>query len=68
MPAVSVYATYATLCSPFPLYPVLHSCYGGLLFSVLDIGGATYILPFKLPAKAKNAPDPENPRCIYTVS
>jgi len=63
--AVSVYATYATcatLCSPFPLYPVLHSCYGRLLFSILDIGGATFILPFTLPANAKGAHRPrKNP-------
>ena len=56
MSAVSVYATYATLSSPFPLYPVLHSCYGHLQFSVLDTDGATFILPIALPTKAKNAP------------
>ena len=62
--AVSVYATYATyatICSPFPFYPVLSSCYGHLQFSVLDTGGATFILPIALPANAKGAHRPRKP-------
>ena len=71
----ATYATYATLCSPFPFYPVLYSCYGHLQFSVLDTGGATFILPIALPANAKGAHRPRKPplyrysvhRYLYSV-